>query len=495
MEEPRFDPLDYVSVFNRRKWWFIVPVALSVVVGLVLVWKLPRTYQATATIAVSAARVAPLVAGSGSVEMERQDRMRAVSQQFLSRSVLERTARLEHLDADMPIDVAIGKMRGNISISLPDSITPSSATTTGAPNAQLSPEQRSQLDTYLLSYVDDSAEAAQRMTNRLAQVFVEENSKSREIRAQDTSQFIENQLHASESRLAALEARLRQMKESYMGRLPEQTNANLAMVSALQRQLESNATAIRGEQDRLSIIERQLQGMEQGADDELASLKGTPGETAQSRAASLRRELAAAQLTFTDKHPEVIRLREELANAEKAAVAERARPVSDRMAILNASSEYRQLQKDREATTLRIAELQRQSTAASQQIAAYQARVESAPRVEQQMVSLQREYDLERSAFGELTQKKQAALLTEEIERKQGSEQFAVLIPAGLPADPFKPKPFRVLIMALAAGFVLGGAGVFGREYLDRSVHDARGVRDQFELPVLAEIPRIEPVL
>ena len=165
------------------------------------------------------------------------------------------------------------------------------------------------------------------------------------------------------------------------------------------------------------------------------------------------------------------------------------------MAILNASSEYRQLQKDREATKLRIAELQRQSTAATAQIASYQARVESAPRVEQQMVSLQREYDLERSAFGELTQKKQAALLSEEIERKQGSEQFAVLVPAGLPTEPFKPKPARVLIMALAAGFVLGGAGAFGREYLDRSVHDARGLRDQFELPVLAEIPRIEPVL
>src|SRR5205814_2783107 len=224
---------------------------------------------------------------------------------------------------------------------LPASITP--AATTAAATSQLSPEQRSQLDTYLVSYVDDSAEDAQRITNRLVQVFVEENSKSREIRAQDTSQFIEAQLRASEMRLAALESRLRQMKESYMGRLPEQTNANLAMVSALQRQLESNATAIRGEQDRLSIIERQLQGMEQGADEELTGLKGTPNETAQSRVNSLRRELAGAQLTFTDKHPEVVRLREELATAEKAAAAERARPTSDRMAILSASSEYRQL--------------------------------------------------------------------------------------------------------------------------------------------------------
>ena len=38
---------------------------------------------------------------------------------------------------------------------------------------------------------------------------------------------------------------------------------------------------------------------------------------------TLRSELADAQLTFTDKHPEIVRLKEELATAEKAAAAER----------------------------------------------------------------------------------------------------------------------------------------------------------------------------
>jgi succinoglycan biosynthesis transport protein ExoP len=489
MDEPRFDPLDYVSVFNRRKWWFIVPVALSIVIGILLVWQLPRTYQATATIAVSAARVAPNLVGT--VEVDRQDLMRAVSQQLMSRSVLERTARLERLDADSSIDVAIGVMRSKISVSLPDSITPAAGSATAS---QLSADQKAQLDTYFVSYVDDTAEGAQRIVNRLVQVFVEENSKSREIRAQDTSQFIEAQLRSSEGRLATLEARLRQTKESYMGRLPEQTGANLAMVSALQQQLESNATATRGEQDRLSILERQIEAMQQGADEAVAGIKGGLGEGAHTRAMALRGELAEAQLTFTEKHPEVIRLREELANAEKAAAAERARPVSDRMAFLNANPEYRQLLKDRETTKLRIAELQRQAATATGQVGSYRSRVEAAPRVEQQMVSLQREYDLERAAYGELTQKKQAALLNEEIQRKQGGEQFAVLVPAGLPTEPFKPKPLRVLLMALAGGLVLGAAGVAGREYLDRSVHDARGLRAEFELPVLAEIPRIEPL-
>src|SRR4051812_35042356 len=187
MDEPRFDPLDYVSVINRRKWWFIVPMTLALIVGGLLVWKLPRTYQATTTIAVSAARLAPNVVGA--VEMARPDRIRAVSQQLLSRTVLERTARLEHLDANGSIESAIGRIRGSISVTPADSITPGGASASGGPDKSLSPEQKAQLDTYQVSMIDSSPEDAQRIVNRLAQVFVEENSRSREVRAQDTSQF------------------------------------------------------------------------------------------------------------------------------------------------------------------------------------------------------------------------------------------------------------------------------------------------------------------
>ena len=389
MDDPRFDPLDYVSVFNRRKWDFIVPVALSVIIGLLLVWKLPRTYQATTTIAVSSARLAANLVGS--VEMDRTERMHAVSQQLLSRPVLERTVRLEHLDRGGKIEPAIANLRAGIQVSMPDSITPTGASAS-PPTTQLSPDQKASLDSYLVSYTDDTPEDAQRIVNRLANVFVEENSKSREVRALDTSAFISTELQASENRLKTLEERLRQMKEAYMGRLPEQTSANLQMVSTLQRQLESNGTALRGEQDRLALIEHQLEAMQQGADENAYAAKGTPGETAAMHVQTLRRQLADAQLTYTAKHPEVVRLKEELATAEKAEAAERARPAADRLSVLSASPDYRSLIKDRDATKMRISELQRQTTQVNGAIASYSARVDQAPRVEQQMVSLQREY-------------------------------------------------------------------------------------------------------
>src|SRR5262245_18198034 len=100
-----------------------------------------------------------------------------------------------------------------------------------------------------------------------------------------------------------------------MGRLPSQTPANLQMVEGLQRQVESNATQMRGEQDRLSLLDRQVEEMERGTDTGPIN-RSSAVLTSQGRIMTLRGELAEAQLSFTDKHPEVVRLKEELANAE-----------------------------------------------------------------------------------------------------------------------------------------------------------------------------------
>jgi len=481
MEEPRFDPLDYVSAFNRRKWWFIVPVAVSIVAGVLLVWLLPRIYQSTATIGVTIPRMATNLVGAAAAD--RSERTRAISQQLLSRPVLEKAARLERLDEAQSIDADVVRLRSSLEVAFSDALIRGST-----------PEQRAQIESYRITYSDAGAADAQRILNRIAQVFVEENNRLRENRAQDTSEFISAQLRASEERLNALEAQLRQSKEAYMGRLPQQTHANLQTVEGLNRQLEANATALRGEQDRLSMIERQLEGMQQGMDAGPIG-RGTALLSSQGRVITLRSQLAEARLSFTERHPEIVQLKEELAIAEKTAAAERDLPSSDRATVLQTNPEYRQLVKDRDAAKMRIAEFQRQQRTATARIAQYQARVEAAPRVEQEMLSLTREYDLEREAYGKLKERRQAALINEELQRSQGGEQFSVLVPASFPSSPFKPRPIRVLLMAIAAGLVIGGAGVMGREYLDRSVHDARGLRDEFELPVLAEIPRIEPAM
>jgi capsular polysaccharide biosynthesis protein len=106
-------------------------------------------------------------------------------------------------------------------------------------------------------------------------------------------------------------------------------------------------------------------------------------------------------------------------------------------------------------------------------------------------VSLQRDYDLEKLQYSELSAKLHAASLAENVERNRRGEQFTVLYAATLPLSPTKPIPWRVMAMSILAGLCVGAALSLGREYLDRSVHDVRELREAFEVPVLGEITHI----
>lgn len=484
MEDTHVHALDYLSVLRRRKWWTIAPIAASIVVGVLLVRYLPKQYRSSATVAVVAPGVSTNLVGQ-SAPLDNDERLRAVSQQLLSDSTLARVAREEKLSTGEPDDKVIRRLRSAVTITVPEPVA-------------LTNEPR-RFDSFIVSYVDGTPARAQRITDRLANVFVDESSKTREQRAEHTSTFIANQLAASRARMAELEAKLRRAKESHIGRLPEQTQANLQTLSGLRQQMDANATTLRGEQDRLSMIERQIEGLKQGATDvAIAPRPGGAGAdlaaTPESRVLSLQRELATARLSFTDRHPEVVRLTEELATARKEAVAEHQRPASDRMAQLQADPAYRQLAADREVARLRIRELSHADTDLRRQIAVYQARVESAPMVEQQLASVQRDNDLEKQQYADLSAKLHTATMAESVERARRGEQFAVLYPATSPSDPIKPVPLRVMLLSIVAGICLGAAMTLGREYLDRSVHDVRELRDELDLPVLGEVARIQPV-
>jgi succinoglycan biosynthesis transport protein ExoP len=472
---PAFHPLDYVSVVRRRMWWLIVPVVAATVIGAALVMWLPREYSTRATLGVSLPAVSPELLGQAQ-RVSPEERVAAITQGLKSAALLERLVKEEGLDRNAPTSDAIQELDRRTTITIPPA-DPNLPTGT--------------IIQFTVQYRDDSPEKAQRITNRLAELFIEDSSRRREIRAEDTSAFVGMQLNESQLRLNELEGRLRTAKESFMGALPEQTNANVAMATGLQQQLETTANAIRGEQDRLSMIERQIEAMSAGATAEVAG-SGLPtvASPAAVRVVTLERQLTVARGNYTERHPEIVRLREELATAKAEAEAEAIRPPEERISALRVDPNYRALIADQAQGRLRIRDLQRNEEQIRAQIAMYRSRVEAAPRVEQQIATLQREYDLERQQYAELTSKLRDAEMNESLERNRGGEKFAVLARAPRPTTPSSPNTQRLMIVALLFGFCAGGGLALGREYLDRSIHDTRAIND-LDLPVLGEIPRI----
>src|SRR5262245_49529641 len=483
MEQPSFHPLDYMVVVHRRKWWFVVPLLVCIAAGAAAVAVWPKKFLSKAAIGMQSPTLAPdLLRGVSS--MDPNERSRAVQQLLLSQSVLDRVIREEKMAQSTPAAEVAAGLRDNLAKNLE---VPGPIGSNGRPDPTRG------IDLFYLGYTDKNAERAQRIANRVAQVFVEENSKALTVRAENSADVLQQQLADSQAKLTSLEDTLTQKKKGYVGRLPEQVASNVQMVNGARSQLESLSMQLRSEQDHLAMVEGQLDQMRQGV-----GVEGmTSGTIAAAQAAQKHIDDLQAQLTadralgYTDKHPDIIRVQEELKQARAELAASKATPVSNRDEQLKADPMYRQKIQERDLARLHIKELQNGSSAAQSQISVYQARVESAPVVEQELTSLDREYTLEKGRYSDLNNRYQQARVAEDVARKQGGERFSILYPANLPDDPIEPQPLKIMALAIVAGLVLGAGAALGREFLDRSVHDSRALQNEFEVPVLGEIPRI----
>jgi polysaccharide chain length determinant protein (PEP-CTERM system associated) len=479
MVDTNLHVLDYLQMLKRRKWWVVVPATLCIGAGVALALLWPPTYKTNATLAVQAPSVAPdLVAQRGVLNNE--ERLRALSQQLRSPAVLERVIREESLAGDRPVQEIVRELRSRIAV---EAVRPIART-----------EGMADLNAFDIVYRDSTPERTYRVASRLASVFVDEHSRSRAVQAEDTAAFVGAQLRASQERMENLEKQLRKVKELHMGKLPEQAGANLQALGGLRQQLEATNNNLRYEQERVSFLDRQMQVMRQGGMS-AGSGGSTPGsQSPLQRVNTLQRDLAAARSKYTDKHPEVQALEEELKAARAEAAALRNQPESSRDQQLSGDPVYQQLVADRTLAQARVQSLQRSEAQVRAEIMRYQQRVEAAPMVEQQLASTQREYDLERENYRQLSERHTAALVQEQIALKRGGERFSVLNDAYLPTSPETPNRLRILLIAVGLGLALGAGAGLGRDYLDPAVRDARSLQQSYDVPVLAEIPRIRDV-
>ena len=484
MEERRFHPLDYISVLRRRKWWFIVPLVVCILGGAAMAMFLPRQYKSEAEIGIANSTLSPELL-RGVQSFDAKERQRAVSQQLLSRAVLERVVREEKLSPNKPVEETAASLRGRVEENI---VVPQPIGRVGAP--------RDGIESFRLGYVDGSPERAQRIANKLATVFVEENSKTKTQQAENTSEVLAQRLRASQERLNQLQEQLRTKKQAYIGRLPDQTSSNTQILNGLRQQHDALSLQLRTEQDRLSMVEGQLDQIRKGEGaGSMTSSEATAIQAAQSRINTLQQQLAQYRANgYTDQHPDIVMTREELSVAQKDLMTARQQSPATSADVLGADPTYRQRMQEREASRLHIATLQRQIVQTQNQIATYQTRVESAPLVEQELSGLTRDVELERINHQSLSTQYQTAQMAEDVTRKQGGERFVVLNPAVLPSRPDTPDLTRLMALSLALGFVLGAVSVVGREFMDRSVHDARVLQNEFDVPVLGEIPRIHAI-
>jgi polysaccharide chain length determinant protein (PEP-CTERM system associated) len=485
----KYKPEDYVQVAWARRWFVIVPFVLATAGAVTYAMLQPNRYRAQTSIIITPQQV-PRDYVESTITTLLADRLQMISQQILSRTRLERVIEEFNLYPEM---------RANrIMQDVVEQMKSKDINVTIAPN-----RRQSDSGAFTISYTSDDPRTALLVTERLASLFIRENTEDRAILAEATDQFLEAQLEESRRKLMDHEAKLEEYKRRNTGSLPTQVQSNLQAIQTAQMQLQALHDAGNRDRDRRLFLERAIADAQADANLQPSAAATDPAAVVNTAAPAAQRLEAARALLrglaqrLKPEHPDMVRAKRMIRDLEKQAEAEALEhPVSDAPSArgLTPAERMRQsrisaMQAEIETIDRRLAGRQADEQKVRSTLAAYQARVEAAPARESEMAELMRDYETLRLSYNDLLRKSQASNLAVNLERRQIGEQFKIIDGARLPERPVSPNRPRIIGFGAFFGLAFGLALVALLEYRDATVKTDDDVVMALALPVLAQIP------
>ncbi len=311
------DPRELLAVAWRRRWIILVPFVLLGGAGTFLAKTLPSVYRSSTVILVEKPKV-PETYVRSTVTTQIEDRLSTITQQILSRTRLEAIIKQYDLYAEEratePMEAVVERMRRAIEVQVRGN------------------------DAFTIYYRGRDPQAVRDVTNELAAVFIEANSKVREDQATGTAEFLQSQLESLKEVLSEQESRVREFKQRHIGELPQQQEANLRSLDRLQMQAQTIGDQLRAAEDRRLALQTQIaatprfnrilnpvrRGSGQPESAPVTPHVAAALPLAPEREDPLVRRLEEARATlgtlqgrYTEAHPDVIRARRQVEEIEK----------------------------------------------------------------------------------------------------------------------------------------------------------------------------------
>ncbi len=500
---------DYLAVLRRRRRLILMVGAslLAASAGVAFLW--PAVYRSTATILIEEQEIPPDLVRSAIATYVDQ-RIETIKQQVLSRSTLWRVVEQYNLYKGIrkrsPTEEVLERFTKDIQIEVMN-VKVIDRRTQNPTQATIA---------FTLAYDGEAPDVAQKVTNELTSLFLNENLKTRERHAQETTAFLKRESENLARHIQELEGKIAQMKQQADGALPELVQLNMTMMNQAQRELIDADRDIRSLRERKTFLEGELATLKPHTP--LISASGERLLDVEERLKALRAQHASLSSYVKPDHPDLIKMKQELTSleqetgatdgrdelskrlmAERAALADLRERASDAHPdVVRARDVVTSLERELHAATRRDAlpatikpenpayiniQSQLVSTRASlqameaarkelkQRMAEYAKRLESTPAIERDYLDLTRDRENSVHKHQEITSRMMEAQVSAELEVQRKGERFSLINPPELPEKPTQPnRPAILLLGALFA--VFGGVGIgFATDNFDGKIH------------------------
>jgi polysaccharide biosynthesis transport protein len=488
MKKFSFDsPFDVLALVFRRRWWAACCFVLLSSAVVTVAWMLPPLYVSETLILIEP-RDVPEDFVKDLVSVSTEDRLSSIQETVLSRTNLLRI--LNEFSADLPNlrglddDARVNRIRKRIKIDV-----------------QTRRDRNRSPLYFRVAFENESPALAQKVAGRLAALFIEHDSRTREQQVFGTTQFMSGELDKVSMQLNEAASQLRVIKERYRNELPEHLDTNLRSLDRFHEQLKANTEALdRYVTMRLSL-ELQLTDTPAQISKTLPPLV-SPSRPLQTRSPLVeqyrQKEMAYKELRnrYTERHPDVLSLKSELDRLQAEIPPEDFQEIQQEEAagptvITEPNPVYQRLTAQLEEVKTEIAIRDRERTWIQEQINKLNWRIQNTPQREQEIASLLREHDELQKQYEDLKGKLSQARLAESLESKQKGAQFVILDPAGFPMRPSKPNRLMILLLGIAGSLGMGLAVAVGVDFMDQKVWTQAELEKFMGMPVLVEIPEI----
>ncbi len=470
---------DYLAIL-RRRWWVILLCAVAGAVGTYQYSrKLPNLYTSQTLVMIEMPRV-PENYVKPVVTEQFDRRLGTMREEILSRShlepIIDRLGLFKEARGRVPIEDLVERLRKPISIKPVRSVL----------------ESTNVLPGFYIAFTAESPQVAQQVCTELASAFMQENLRLREQRAMDTKDFLRDELKEAKHKLDEQDSRLADFKRQYLGQLPDQEQTNLHILTGLNTQLQGVTQELsRSFEDKAhaeSLLAQQNVAWEW-------SKAGTNPQTLEQQLTALQSQLVTLEGRYTSRHPDVIKMRNDIEQLKKklaaARVVENDKPADAQKAALAEPPHIQQLRNQIYHYERTIAEKTQEKAKVEEQIKLYQSRIQMSPLIEQKYKDLTRDYTTALTFYNELLTKKTQADMATNLEHRQEGEQFRVMDPPNLPQKPSYPDRQLYAGGGLGGGLALGLAFTMLLEARDKSIRTERDVLVFLNLPTLAMLPAV----